>query len=77
MTVLRDSLVYDSENWSADQPLPVVFSFVCLRPSFLGAVLSMMKVYLLLRHHLYCLRAKKGYFPFSSNTVELPVSDPP
>ena len=27
MMVLRDTLV-DSENWSADQPFPVVFIFV-------------------------------------------------
>ena len=39
--VLRDTMVYDSENWSADQ----LFSVVSLGPSFIGAVISVMKVY--------------------------------
>ena len=39
--VLRDTMVYDSENWSADQ----LFSVVSLGPSFTGAVISVTKVY--------------------------------
>ena len=42
--VLRDVLVYDSENWSADQPFPVVFIF-SLEPSFIEAVMTLIKVF--------------------------------
>ena len=47
MMVVRDTLVYDSENWSADQPFPVVSLFLCLESSFIGAVISVIwiKVY--------------------------------
>ena len=38
--VLRDTLVSDSENWFPYQP----FSVVCLGPSFIGAVISVIKV---------------------------------
>ena len=48
MMVLRVTLAYDSENWSADQPFPVVSLFLCLGPSFIGAVISgVIQVYLL------------------------------
>ena len=40
MMLLRDTLVYDSENWSADQPFPVVSLLLCLGPSFIGAVIK-------------------------------------
>ena len=43
--LLRDTLVYDSENWWADQPFPVVSLFLCLGPNFIGAVISVIKVY--------------------------------
>ena len=39
MMVLRDTLTYSSENSSADQPFPVVSLFLCLGPSFIGAVI--------------------------------------
>ena len=45
MMVLRDTLVYDSENWSGDQPFPLLSLFLCLGPSFIGAVKSEIKVY--------------------------------
>ena len=39
MMVLRDTLVYDFENWSTYQPFPVVSLFLCLGPSFIEAVI--------------------------------------
>ena len=42
--VLRDTLVSDSENWFPYQPFPVVSLFLCLGPSFIGAVISVIKV---------------------------------
>ena len=46
--VLRDSLVYESDNWSTTNFgllfLMVCFVF-CVWPSFIGAVLSVMKAY--------------------------------
>ena len=48
MMVLRDTLAYDSENWSAFQPFPMVSLFLCLGPSFIGAVISgVIQMYLL------------------------------
>ena len=43
MMVLRDTLVSDSENWSAYQPFPVVTVFLCLEPSFVRTVASVIK----------------------------------
>ena len=43
--MLRDTLVYDSENWSSYQWFPVVSLFLYLGPSFIGAVISAIKVY--------------------------------
>ena len=40
MMVLWDTLVYDSGNWSAYQPFPVVSLFLCFGSSFIGAVIS-------------------------------------
>ena len=45
MMALRDTLVYDSENWSTYQPFPVVSLFLCLGPNFIEAVISLLKVY--------------------------------
>ena len=45
MTVLRDALVCDSENWSADQLFLVLSLFLYLGLSFIGAVISVIKVY--------------------------------
>ena len=44
MMALCKNLVYDSEKWSTYQPFPVVILFLCLGPSFIGAVISI-KVY--------------------------------
>ena len=35
MMVICDTLVYDSENWSIDQPFPVVSLVFSLGPSFI------------------------------------------
>ena len=44
MILLRDTLVYDSENWSTYQPFPVVSIFLCLGTSFVEAVIFVIKV---------------------------------
>ena len=41
--VLRDTLFYDSENWSAYQPFPVLSLFLCWEPSFVRTVASVIK----------------------------------
>ena len=39
MMVLLDTLIYNSENWSTNQPFLVVSLYLCLEPSFIGAVI--------------------------------------
>ena len=58
MMVLHDTLMYDSENWSTYQPFPVVSLFLCLGASFIGAVISVIKVYCLFFSRLIPLLLK-------------------
>ena len=49
MMALHDTLVCDSENWSTDQPFPVVSLFLCLGAKlytcYIGALVSVIKFY--------------------------------
>ena len=71
MIVVRDTLVCDSgsESWFAYQPFPVLSLFLCLGPSFIGAVIPVIsqlgqKPIFLARNHV----TASGRTAISTNT---------